>query len=220
MKTRGSAAKALQDAKDFITANDSKRKRADFEVADSEDDELLDDTPNARRTRHDEEVARQLQEEFYRDANALPSEIEDSELQDEESEDSEHPSVPDLKGKGKAVARPQPRTRRSAGKASVPDSDEAEESSDSAEREPPTKRQKKAVVAGAKASGKGKGKMPAVPSDSEDDVPRELLNFSHSYPQFLEDTVDASIFLGVKYFLKYDPVLTNVPQLPLHAHKS
>lgn len=172
-------ARAQQDAKDFITAKDPKRKRAVFEVADSEDDESLDDTPNARRTRHDEEVARQLQEEYYREVDDSMSgnDDDDGDPQGEDDEDVESLSEPesDLKGKGKAVARPRPRTTRSAVNLIVADSDE--ESSDSIQYEPPTKRQKKAASTGGNvSSAKGKGKMLAVQdSDSEDDLPRKSL---------------------------------------------
>lgn len=172
LRTRDSAATALQKAKEYITANDSKRKRATFEIADSEDDELLDDTPNDRRTRHDEEVARQLQEELYREADVLTSEVDDGDSQDDVSDDIDSPSASDPKGKGKAVARPRPRTTRSAVKYDISDSDEAEESSGSVHYEPPSKRQKKA---GGTGSAKSKGKMPVADSDSEDDLPRKLL---------------------------------------------
>lgn len=175
-------AKAQQDAKDFITAKDPKRKRAVLEVADSEDDELLDDTPNARRTRHDEEVARQLQEEYYREVDDSMSGNHDDDgdpqgEDDEDDEDVESLSEPesDPKGKGKAVSRPRPRTTRSAANLIVADSDE--ESSDSIQYEPPTKRQKKAASTGGNvSSAKGKGKMLAVQdSDFEDDLPRKSL---------------------------------------------
>lgn len=174
LRSRGSAATALQKAKEYITANDSKRKRATFEIADSEDDELLDDSPNDRRTRHDEEVARQLQEELYREADILSSELDDAESEDERSDELDSPSASGGRGKGKAVARPRPRMTRSAVKHDIPDSDEAEESSDSVEYDPPSKRQKRAEQTKTKGSAKGKGKMPAAESDS-DDMPRKSL---------------------------------------------
>lgn len=148
-----------------------------FEVADSEDDELLDDSPNARRTRHDEEVARQLQEEYYREADGLNSHHhnEDDDLQDEDDEDTESQSEPDPKGKGKAVSRPRSRTTRAAVKSVVADLDEPEESSDAVEDEPPSKRQKKTAARGSASSAKGKGKMLALDPESEDDLPRKLI---------------------------------------------
>lgn len=163
----------MQDAKDYITANDSKRKRPAYEAADSEDDELLDDTPNTRRTRHDEEVARQLQEEFFREADDLTPENDNDDVQGEEYEEMEGPSAPDPKGKGKAVAPPRPPTTRPAVKYMVPDSDEEEEYFDAVEYAPPSKRQKKTADTRAKGSAKGKGKMPAVQSDSDDELPRK-----------------------------------------------
>lgn len=166
----------MQAAKDYMMGKDSKRKRAISEVADSEDDELLDNSPNARRTRHDEKIARQLQEELdHEAAEELVSEDDNEGYQEQNmSDESDNFPASDPKGKGKAVVRPSPRGTRSAVKNVIPDSDEAQDDSDSVKYEPPpTKKQKIVTKRGGKESLKGKGKMPALSSESEDDIPRK-----------------------------------------------
>lgn len=177
VKTRDSAAKALQKAKDYMTGNDSKKKRGFIEVADSEDDDLLDGSPITRRTRHDEQVARQLQEDLDREAaEAYVSEDDQGEDQDEMDEDSDDFPPVDTKGKGKSKSvAPRPRSRAAA-KTVVQDEDEDEDDSDSVDFEPPVKR-RKTVVSKGKGKGKAKAKVPLPPQsvidddDDGDDIP-------------------------------------------------
>lgn len=151
-----------------MMGNDPKRKRELVEVADSEEDYLSDPSPNARRTRHDEKVARQLQEELDREAaEAFVSGDDQNIYEDEMDEDSDDFSLADPKGKGKAVASRRPRGSRANPKKNlVLDSDEDEEEfSDSVHHEPPTKKQK---------TVRGKSKVPAPPlsdDDDDEDVP-------------------------------------------------
>lgn len=180
VKTRDSAAKAMQKAKDYMLGKDAKKARGFTEIADSEDDELFNTSPITSRTRNDEHVARQLQEDLDREAaEAYISESDHEEAleQDEMVEDSEDLPLANSKGKGKSVApRPRPRPRgRAAAKSMVLDSDDDEEDySDSGDFEPPSKKRKTAVSKGkttSMAKGKGKARMPPPPSlGSDDDV--------------------------------------------------
>ncbi|KAJ4388808.1 DNA repair protein rad16 [Gnomoniopsis smithogilvyi] len=183
VKSRDSAAKAMQKAKDYMMGKDSKKKRIFTEIADSEDDDLSDTSPITRRTRNDEHVARQLQEDLDREAaEAIQSQDEsddDERVQDDQvDEDSDDLATFDPKGKG----RSKPTASRSRGRAPtklvVSDSEDDEEDfSDSVELEPPTKKRKTAVSKGkSKAKGKGKAKMPPPPppgfdDDEDDDIP-------------------------------------------------
>lgn len=173
-KTRGSTATAMQKARDYIMGNDSKRKRGFVEIADSEDDELSDSSPIARRTRHDEKVARQLQEELDREAAAalISDDGQDASV-DEMNHDSDDFSVagPKGKGKGKAIARGS-RSARSGAKNIILDSEEDKEDylSESVDYKPPTKKQKT----------KGKAKMSAPPLSDDDDVPGKLIPYPSS----------------------------------------
>lgn len=162
VKTRDSAAKAMQKAKDYMMGNDTKNKRQITEIADSEDDDLSDPSPIARRTRNDEQVARKLQEDLDREAaEAFVSEeaYEESVDQDLMDENSDDLATLDPKGKGKGKSTA-PRSRgRAAAKLAISDSDdEEEEFSDSIDFEPPTKKRKTTVM---KGKGKGKAKTQA-----------------------------------------------------------
>lgn len=164
-KTSGSTAMAIQKAKDYIMGNDSKRKRQFIEIADSEDDGTSDPSPNARRTRHDEDVARQLQEELDREAaEALVHGSEEDAFLGGMDEDSDEAPLADSKGKGKAVAR-RSRSGRSTAKAIVLGSSEDDDDF----YEPPTKKQK------TKGKGKDKGKMPDIGLSDDDSDSDEAL---------------------------------------------
>lgn len=162
---------------------DSKKKRGFIEIADSEDDDLSDTFPITQRTRNDEQVARQLQEDLDREAaEAYESEDESAEgvEQDQMDEDSDDLATVDPKGKGKGklVA---PRSRGGAAvKHVISDSEDDEaDYSDSVDFEPPTKKRKTTVSKGkakSKVKGKGKAKMPPPLSagfddDEDEDMP-------------------------------------------------
>lgn len=145
--------------------NDSKRKRGFVEIADSEDDEMPDPSPMARRTRNDEQVARRLQEEMdHEAAAALVSNDDQGQTDDDESPLSDifSDTASEVKGKGKAVAH-RSRTTRSAAKKVQPDDDEDEDAQDPLSEpvhsEPPTK----------KRNIRGKAKMPEPPRSDDDD---------------------------------------------------
>lgn len=176
MNTRDSAAKAMQKAKDYMLGKDAKKTRGFTEIADSEDDDLSNTSPTTLRTRNDEHVARQLQEDLDREAaEAYVSESDDEAVpeQDEMDEDSEDLPLANSKGKGKSVAtRPRPRGRAGA-KSMVLDSENDEEDySDPVDFEPPSKKRKTAASKGQTtrgAKGKGKARMPPPPSPGSDD---------------------------------------------------
>ncbi|CAN8095617.1 unnamed protein product [Discula destructiva] len=193
-KSRGgsaASAEAMQRAKDYMMGIDSKKGKREFtEIADSEedDDDLSNTSPATQRFRHDEQIARQFQEELDREAaEAYVSEDERgaSDLEmiakdtDDLSELSDVSDVSDIsdvvikgKGKGKAKAKAiAPRARgRPSTKTVVQDSDDDidfRSDDDSVDFEPPTKKRKTAV---SKGKGKGKAKKPALPepeSESE-----------------------------------------------------
>lgn len=188
VKRRGNAANATQSAKGLgMGSGESKRKRGIMEIADSEGDELSGSSLNTQRTRHDEEVARRLQEEFDRDAaEAFLSGSDQGGMEydmghdsdDNDSEDKD--SVVDPKGKGKAVETGRRRTGRTAAKTVVPDSDDDDEDySDSVNYEPPAKKLK---TSKAKAKGKGKGKanarVPQSDEEDDDDIPGIFLPYT------------------------------------------
>lgn len=176
VKTRDSAANAMQKAKDYMLGKDAKKTRDFTEIADSEDDDFSNTSPITLRTRNDEHVARQLQEDLDQEAaEAYVSDSDDEEAleQDEMDEDSEDLPLANSKAKGKSVA-PRPRPRgRAAASSMVPDSDDDEEDySDSGDFEPPSKKRKTAGSKGKTASmakGKGKARMPPPPSPGSDD---------------------------------------------------
>ncbi|KAF3770920.1 hypothetical protein M406DRAFT_344394, partial [Cryphonectria parasitica EP155] len=174
IKTRKGTSEAMQKARDFFKGNDSDRKRGFMEIVDS-DDELLDTSPSAQGTRYDEKVARQLQEEFDRQAaEALTLDGGQGLFDSDAVEDSDDAVVANSKGKGKAVSALPPRGARTTAKAVVPDSDDdILTESDFDNYEPPAKKQKR-TTGKVKGKGKGKGKMPATTfsdEDDEDDVP-------------------------------------------------
>lgn len=159
-------------------------------VPDSDEDEFADDSPNARRIRLDEEVARSLQDELYREAEGFLSGDDPQEPPSIES-DSDDFAVADPKGKGKAVpTRQASGSRAAAKKRVVQDSDDDEEDdddySDFVDLEPPTKKQKTAAKGRRKqASTKGKKSIPrasAFLSDSDDDLPCKQRPFSLPFP--------------------------------------
>lgn len=167
-KTRGSTMTAMQKAKDYMPGNDSKRKRGFVEIADSEDDEddeWADPSPMARRTRNDEKVARQLQEELDHEATlAFLASDDDQDASEDDMSDSDFSVTdPKGKGKGKAVAS-RSRSTQPTTSDFIKDSEEDDEDyvSDPVAYEPPTKKQKT----------KGKANMPAPPlSDDDEDEP-------------------------------------------------
>lgn len=68
-KMRTNGISPIQKAANYMLGNGSKRKRQTMVISDSEEDEEFSDTAgNSARTRHDAKVARQLQEEFDREA--------------------------------------------------------------------------------------------------------------------------------------------------------
>lgn len=178
VRTRDSATNAMQKAKDYMMGKDVQKNRGFTEVADSEDDHLSNTSPVTSRTRNDEHVARQLQEELDREAaEAFVSEsdnenaVEQHELDDSSEDLPLANSKGKGKGKGKSVAPP----RRPRGRAVfMPDSDDDDEEidSDSDNFEPPSKKRKTAVSREKQsmmAKGKGKAKMPPPPSPGFDD---------------------------------------------------
>lgn len=182
VKGRGSGTKSNLKADNQPTGDSLRtiiRNRL-LAVTDSEDDDLADDSADARRTRHDEEVARSLQEELDREVRAVLFDV-DSEEQPTMDSDSEDYAVTDPKGKGKAVAtRRASGTRAAAKKRVVQDSDVDEEDdcdddddySDFADLAPPAKKQKTAARGrGKQTSAKGKKPAAAIPSDSDEDLP-------------------------------------------------
>lgn len=179
-KSHVANATAMKKARDYMMRNDPKNKRGYVEIGDSEEDQLSDPSPNARRTRHDEKVARKLQEELDYQAAALMQDGDQNASEDELNGDGDDYSVasPKGKGKGKAVARPSRSTRNSTNQTGYSAQDSLHDSVDSDYDEPPAKRQKT----------KGKARMTAPPmsDNDDDDIPRELLPvlFSH-VPRFL-----------------------------------
>lgn len=187
--TRESAANNIQKAKDYMMGTNpttSKRKRD--VIADSDEDDFLDSFPNAGRIRHDEKIARQLQEELDREAaetmEAQDALVTDSDVDDDAQQhdvatsDKEDYPMSDRKGKGKAVATRPPRAARAAAaKYMVPDSDEDDLDDDysaSDNMEPPAKKQK-TVFKGRGKQSSAKGKQPvAALSESDDDAPGKL----------------------------------------------
>lgn len=152
-------------------------------VPDSEDYDLEDESPNARRIRYDEEVARSLQNELNREVEGFLSD-DDAEEQSMLKSDSEDYAATDPKGKGKAVAtRKASGTRAATKKRVVQDSDvdvdvneddEDDDYSDFADLAPPVKKQKTAVRGrGKQAVAKGKQVAAPIASDSDDDLPRK-----------------------------------------------
>ncbi|KUI60803.1 DNA repair protein RAD16 [Cytospora mali] len=187
-KTHSSAADNIQKAKEYMMGNHSttsKRKR-DI-IADSDNDDLSDSYPDPGRTRHDEKIARQLQEELDREAaetmDAQDASVTDNDDNDDDDDaqqytmatsDSEDYPLADRKGKGNAVAtRPYRRASRAAAQSHVvPDSDEDDDSdfSDSGDIKPPAKKQK-ILVKGRGKQGSAKGKQPAAAlAESDYDV--------------------------------------------------
>ncbi|KAJ0117161.1 adenosinetriphosphatase [Diaporthe amygdali] len=183
VKSRGSATKFNSKAGESLmdtSARSSRRNRL-AAVPDSEDADFFDDSPNARRIRIDEQVARSLQDELNREVEGLLSDHGPQE-QSMIGSDSEDYAVADPKGKGKAVAtRRAPGSRAAAKKRVVQDSDSVidddddDNDSDFADLAPPAKKQKTAVRGrGKQASAKGKKSVhtnPGSPSDSDEDMP-------------------------------------------------
>ncbi|KAI3396436.1 hypothetical protein diail_12156 [Diaporthe ilicicola] len=178
VKSRGSVTKSNPKAgeKSMDTLSKATRRNRLVPVPDSEDD-LADDSPNARRIRLDEEVARSLQDELNREFEGLVSDDDPQEQLMIES-DSENYAATDPKGKGKAVATRQASGSRAAAKKLViqesdEEDDDDDDDSDFADIEPPAKKQKTAVRGhGKQASAKGKKSIPPTsPLDSDDDLP-------------------------------------------------
>lgn len=180
VKSRGSGTKSKlkADIQSMDTSSRATQRNRLVAVPDSEDEDLADDSPNARRIRHDEEVARSLQDELNREVEGL---LFDDDLDEQPmiKSDSEDYAATDPKGKGKAVAtRQASRTRAAAKKRMVQDSDidddeyYDDDDSDFADLAPPAKKQKTAVRGrGKQASAKGKGVVAPTASDSDDDLP-------------------------------------------------
>lgn len=186
VKPRDAAAKAMQQAKDYMMGIDSKKKRNLIEIADGEDDNMSDSSPITRRTRNDEQVARQLQDNFDQEAaEAFVSEVDDDTKRDQMNDDSDDFAIVNPKRKGKSVAQ-EPR-RRAAATVAAQDSEEEEGYSDTFDFEPPAKKRKTAI---SKGKGKGKGKAKAkassppasIFSSSDDDIPGEWLSIPGTCP--------------------------------------
>lgn len=182
VKGRGSGTKSNLKAGNQSTGDSLRtiiRNRL-LAVTDSEDDDLADDSPDARRTRHDEEVARSLQEELDREVRGVLFD-DDPEEQPIMDSDSEDYAVTDPKGKGKAVATRQASGARAAAKKRVvqysdvdedDDFDDDDDYSDFADIAPPAKKQKTAARGrGKQTAAKGKKPATTIPSDSDDDLP-------------------------------------------------
>lgn len=179
-KSRGSGTKSKlkADRQPMDTSSRATRRNRLVAVPDSDDEDLPDDSPNARRIRHDEEIARSLQDELNREVEGI---LFDDDLEEQPmiESDSEDYAAADPKGKGKAVATRQPsRTRAAAKKRVVQDSDIEDDDdyddddSDFADLAPPPKKQKTSARGrGKQASAKGKGVVAPLASDSDDDLP-------------------------------------------------
>lgn len=184
VKSRGSGSKSSlkADNQSMGASSRATQKIRLVPVPDSEDEDLADDSPNARRIRYDEEVARSLQDELNREAEGLlyDDDLEEQPIIDSDSEDY---AAADPKGKGKAVAtRKASGTRAAAKKRVVQDSDldddedfDDDDHSDFADLAPPAKKQKTAARGrGKQASAKGKRVAAPLVSDSDDDLPCKL----------------------------------------------
>ena len=180
VKSRGSATKLNLKANNQSASASSRANRRNrlAIVPDSEDYDLEDESPNARRIRYDEEVARSLQNELDREVEGFLFDDDADEQPMPESADSEDYATTDPKGKGKAVAtRKAPGTRAAAKKRVVQDSDvvdddDDDEYSDLADLEPPAKKQKTATRGrGKQAVAKGKQVAAPLASDSDDHLP-------------------------------------------------
>lgn len=194
VKSRGSGIKSNLKADDQSMGASSRTTRRTrlISVPDSEDDDLANDSPNARRILYDEEVARSLQAELNREVEGIlfDDDLEEPPIVESDSEDY---AASDPKGKGKAVATRQASgTRAAAKKRVVQDSDVDEDDddydddndySDFADLAPPAKKQKTAVRGrGKQASAKGKAvKAPPV-SDSDDDLPCKSQETTPTHP--------------------------------------
>lgn len=181
VKSRGSGTKSKLKAERQpmdTSSRATRRNRLVVAVPDSDDEDLADDSPNARRIRHDEEIARSLQDELNREVEGILFD-DDLEEQPMVESDSEDYAATDPKGKGKAVAtRKASGTRAAAKKRVVQDSDidddddYDDDDSDFADLAPPAKKQKTAIRGrGKQASAKGKGVVAPLASDSDDDLP-------------------------------------------------
>lgn len=180
VKSRGSGTKSKlkADRQPVDTSSRATRSNRLVAVPDSDDEDLADDSPNARRIRHDEEIARSLQDELNREVEGILFD-DDLEEQPMVESDSEDYAATDPKGKGKAVVtRKASGTRAAAKKRVVQDSDidddddYDDDDSDFADLAPPAKKQKTAVRGrGKQASAKGKGVVAPLASDSDDDLP-------------------------------------------------
>ncbi|KAH8772695.1 RING-11 protein [Diaporthe sp. PMI_573] len=177
VKSRGSATKSNLKANNQSASASSRANRRNrlAIVPDSEDYDLEDESPNARRIRYDEEVARSLQNELDREVEGFLFDDDAEEQSMPESADSEDYATNDPKGKGKAVAtRKASGTRAAAKKRVVQDSDvvvDDDEYSDLADLAPPAKKQKTATRGrGKQAVAKGKQVAAPFASDSDDDL--------------------------------------------------
>lgn len=147
----------------------TKRKR---QVINDSEDDFSDDDPNAQRTRHDEQVARQLQAEMDK---ASAQAIQDGE--DDDPLDLSDAPLAMAKGKGKAVAYGGGRATRAKNKAfSIPDSqdedDEDDEDFGSSDVVMTTRKGKgKAVASPISIRGRrAANKVVAVPDSEDDDM--------------------------------------------------
>lgn len=169
----------MQRAKDYMLGNDSKKKRGFVEIANSEDDDddlLLDQSPAARRTRHDEHIARQLQEDLDREAaEALGS--EDDRIMQEVMDQQERDGLSDLsdtvdvvskgkgKGKGKAVASRSSARYNPHGN-DLEDDRTLQELIDQQQRDEPSDLSELSDIDDVKGKGKGKAKVGASRSSA------------------------------------------------------
>lgn len=196
-QSRASApGKSTQQTQDYMLGNDSKKKRAFTEIADSDDDmqALLDSSPAAQRLRQDELIARQMQEVLDEEMQQILDEdeqgayeVDDSDVVDSDELLSDYmDNTTNGKGKGKAKAVAPRRRGRPAKKAAVEYSDDSDDLS-AVEYAPPAKKRKTAVSKGkgkasalsklntATSRAKGKGKASALSEsdlESSDAVPR------------------------------------------------
>lgn len=167
VNTRRNQEEALQKAKNYMLGTDSKPAV----LADLTDGEISNESPGFNLTRHDEEVARRLQEEIYREVEDEyngKSDVESSLSNLSVDGDGDSDIVPSAKAKGKGRAVPT-LPRRSGRKSIKPVIADSED--DLYDYEPPAKRLKN-------AKGKGVDTAPQharrsnKPSffDSEDDL--------------------------------------------------
>lgn len=196
VKSRGSGTKSnlKADNQSMGASARATRRNRPITIPDSDDDNLENQSPEARRILHDEEIARSLQDELDREVAGI---LFDDDLEEQPviESDSEDYAATDPKGKGKAVATRQASGTRAAAKKRVvqdsdvddddDDYDDDNDYSDFADLAPPAKKQKTAVRGrGKQASAKGKAVGAPPMSDSDDDLPCKSQETTPAHPSW------------------------------------